>query len=99
MAKKKIMELELFFLHLQQNVEIPEISLNIHPIIQRSVASNKIESSCEIQLYFKLINVLLYINSDKKISFKGDDGWIKEIKKVTKLNHDPANGTYGRSRN
>lgn len=37
MAKKKMAELELSLLHLQQNVEIPEISLNIHPIVQRAV--------------------------------------------------------------
>jgi dynein heavy chain 1 len=37
MAKKKITELELSLLHLQQNVEIPEISLNIHPIVQKAV--------------------------------------------------------------
>lgn len=37
MAKKKIAELELSLLHLQQNVEIPDIYLSIHPIIQRTV--------------------------------------------------------------
>lgn len=37
MAKKKIAELELSLLHLQQNVEIPEISLNIHPVVQRAI--------------------------------------------------------------
>lgn len=37
MAKKKFAELELSLLHLQQNVEIPEIILSIHPAIQRAV--------------------------------------------------------------
>lgn len=37
MAKKKMAELELSLLHLQQNVEIPEIALNIHPVIQKAV--------------------------------------------------------------
>lgn len=37
MAKKKIAELELSLLHLQQNVEIPETHLIIHPVIQRAV--------------------------------------------------------------
>jgi len=36
-TKKKIAELELSLLHLQQNVEIPETHLIIHPIIQRAV--------------------------------------------------------------
>lgn len=38
MTKKKFAELELSLLHLQQNVEIPETHLIIHPVIQRAVA-------------------------------------------------------------
>src|SRR5882757_560614 len=37
MTKKKFAELELSLLHLQQNVEIPETHLIIHPVIQRTV--------------------------------------------------------------
>ena len=37
MTKKKFAELELSLLHLQQNVEIPETHLIVHPIIQRAV--------------------------------------------------------------
>jgi hypothetical protein len=37
MTKKKFAELELSLLHLQQNVEIPETHLIIHPIIQKAV--------------------------------------------------------------
>jgi hypothetical protein len=37
MTKKKFAELELSLLHLQQNVEIPETHLIIHPTIQKSV--------------------------------------------------------------
>ena len=37
MTKKKFAELELSLLHLQQNVEIPETHLIIHPIIHRAV--------------------------------------------------------------
>ena len=37
MTKKKFAELELSLLHLQQNVEIPEMHFTIHPIIQRAV--------------------------------------------------------------
>ena len=37
MAKKKIAELELALLHLQQNVEIPEIILSIHPVVQDAI--------------------------------------------------------------
>jgi dynein heavy chain 1 len=38
MTKRKFAELELSLLHLQQNVEIPETHLIIHPVIQRAVA-------------------------------------------------------------
>ena len=37
MTKKKIAELELSLLYLQQNVVIPEVFLNVHPIVQRAV--------------------------------------------------------------
>jgi dynein heavy chain 1 len=37
MTKKKFAELELSLLHLQQNVEIPETHLVIHPIIHKAV--------------------------------------------------------------
>jgi hypothetical protein len=38
MTKKKFAELELSLLHLQQNVEIPETVLAIHPAISKAVA-------------------------------------------------------------
>ena len=41
MTKKKFAELELSLLHLQQNVEIPETHLVIHPVIQRAVEQVK----------------------------------------------------------
>jgi len=36
-TKKKLAELELSLLHLQQNIEIPELSLTLHPIIQKAI--------------------------------------------------------------
>lgn len=37
MTKRKFAELELSLLHLQQNVEIPETDLIIHPQIKKAV--------------------------------------------------------------
>lgn len=37
MTKRKFAELELSLLHLQQNVEIPETDLVIHPQIRKAV--------------------------------------------------------------
>jgi hypothetical protein len=47
MTKKKFAELELSLLHLQQNVEIPETHLVIHPVIQRAVE--------QVQLFLLMI--------------------------------------------
>src|SRR5205085_4940096 len=59
MAKKKITELELSLLHLQQNVEIPEISLNIHPIVQKTVEMvSNLFMVCDF--LNKVLNLILY---------------------------------------
>ena len=38
--EKKIAELEMGLLHLQQNIDIPEISLSIHPAILQAIKVN-----------------------------------------------------------
>lgn len=38
-TKRKFAELELALIHLQQNVEIPETHLTIHPAISQAVAT------------------------------------------------------------
>ena len=52
MMKKKFAELELSLLHLQQNVEIPDAHLIIHPVIQRTVE--------QVILRFCLFCILLF---------------------------------------
>ena len=52
MTKKKFAELELSLLHLQQNVEIPETHLIIHPVIQRTVE--------QVIHHFQLLRFLLF---------------------------------------
>jgi len=37
LAKKKIAEVELAFLHLHQNIEIPEITLPIPTLVQNAI--------------------------------------------------------------
>ncbi|CAB4481707.1 unnamed protein product [Rhizophagus irregularis] len=92
MAKKKITELELSLLHLQQNVEIPEISLNIHPVVQKTVEECRKKGK---RVTVDMIeNQALLTDSTFLNKLQGDvNGWIKEIKKVTKLSRDPASGT------
>ncbi|KAJ3411544.1 hypothetical protein HDV05_002063 [Chytridiales sp. JEL 0842] len=90
MAKKKIAELELSLLQLQQNVEIPEINLFIHPIVQRAVDESKAGSyRLTVDSVGPIVNDSSFLNK-----LQADvNGWIKEIQKVTKLSRDPSSGT------
>ncbi|OAQ30330.1 dynein heavy chain [Linnemannia elongata AG-77] len=91
MAKKKIAELELSLLHLQQNVEIPEISLSIHPVVQRAIDECREEGR---RVTVDALDSSYFLDSTFLNKLQGDvNGWIKEIQKVTKLSRDPASGT------
>jgi len=90
LAKKKIAELELSLLHLQQNVEIPNVILTIHPIIQdcvnKEIASGNRPSLNSLGDLAHDSSFLNKIQSDV-------NNWIKEIQKVTHLSRDPSSGT------
>lgn len=91
MTKKKFAELELSLLHLQQNVEIPETHLTIHPVIQRAVeqarAAGTRPSISDIPS--KLLNDSTFLNT-----LHGHvNQWIKSIQTVTKLSRDVSSGT------
>ncbi|CAO3629084.1 unnamed protein product [Cunninghamella echinulata] len=91
MAKKKMAELELSLLHLQQNVEIPEISLNIHPVVQKAVEKCREQNR---RVTVEAVDSTLFSDSTFLNKLQGDvNGWIKEIQKVTKMSRDPASGT------
>ncbi|KAI8967648.1 dynein heavy chain [Mycotypha africana] len=91
MAKKKMAELELSLLHLQQNVEIPEISLNIHPVVQRAVDKCREQNK---RVTVEAVDSALFSDSSFLNKLQSDvNGWIKEIQKVTKMSRDPASGT------
>ncbi|KAH9920337.1 cytoplasmic dynein heavy chain 1 [Fomitopsis serialis] len=91
MTKKKFAELELSLLHLQQNVEIPETHLVIHPIIQRTVeqarADGRRPSISDIPS--KLLNDSTFLNT----LHSHVNQWIKSIQTVTKLSRDVSSGT------
>ncbi|KAL1716082.1 dynein heavy chain [Schizophyllum commune] len=91
MTKKKFAELELSLLHLQQNVEIPETHLVIHPVIQRAVEQAE-AAGARPNISFippKLLNDSSFLNS----LHANVNSWIKAIQGVTKLNRDVASGT------
>ncbi|KAJ3336987.1 hypothetical protein HDU93_001788 [Gonapodya sp. JEL0774] len=90
-AKKKIAELELSLLNLQQNVDIPDVSLTIHPAVSRAVTACREASKRPVvdALGSDLTNDSGFLNrvqADVNL-------WVKEIQKVTKLDRDPASGT------
>ncbi|KAJ8587100.1 hypothetical protein M405DRAFT_742471 [Rhizopogon salebrosus TDB-379] len=91
MTKKKFAELELSLLHLQQNVEIPETHLIIHPVIQRAVEqaqSSGVRPNIS-HIPPKLLNDSSFLNT-----LHGHvNMWIKAIQAVTKLTRDVSSGT------
>ncbi|KAH9927411.1 dynein heavy chain [Epithele typhae] len=90
-AKKKFAELELSLLHLQQNVEIPETHLIIHPVIQRAVDQARASGSRPniSDLPVKLLNDSTFLNTLQSHV----NQWIKSIQTVTKLTRDVSSGT------
>uniref|UniRef100_A0A1A8G9X4 Cytoplasmic dynein 1 heavy chain 1 n=2 Tax=Nothobranchius TaxID=28779 RepID=A0A1A8G9X4_9TELE len=89
-VEKKIAELEMGLLHLQQNIEIPEISLLIHPIIT-NVAKQCYERAEKPKVtdFGDKVEDPTFLNQLQS----GVNRWIREIQKVTKLDRDPASGT------
>ncbi|XP_034944602.1 dynein heavy chain, cytoplasmic isoform X1 [Chelonus insularis] len=89
-VEKKIAELEMGLLHLQQNIDIPEISLVIHPIVQQVVKQCSEENrKPKVADFGDKVEDSSFLNALQH----GVNRWIKEIQKVTKLNRDPESGT------
>ncbi|KAK0438444.1 dynein heavy chain, N-terminal region 1-domain-containing protein [Armillaria borealis] len=91
MTKKKFAELELSLLHLQQNVEIPETNLTIHPVIQRAVEQAQATGTRPniSHIPSKILNDSGFLNT-----LHGHvNSWIKAIQAVTKLSRDVSSGT------
>jgi len=107
MTKKKFAELELSLLHLQQNVEIPETHLIIHPIIQRAVEQvcgylhnnysmltlPQANASGTRPSISHIPGKLLNDSSFLNTLHGHVNAWIKSIQAVTKLTRDVASGT------
>lgn len=91
-TRKKLAELELSLLHLQQSIEIPNVLLVAHPIIQQAVqyaakehtrpTMNSIENAAALED----ASVLNAIQATTVI-------WRQQIKQVTEKDRDPSSGT------
>lgn len=91
-TRRKIAELEQSLLYLQQNIEIPDLILDIHPVIARALQSvdNPRAHEKDINLIpEKYLSDHGFLNSLQSIV----NGWIKSIQTVTKMNRDPRAGT------
>lgn len=88
--EKRITEVELGFLNLQQNIEIPEVNIIINPLVL-SIAKkcNDENRKPRVDDYASKVDDTNFLNNLQN----GVNKWIREIKKVTKLDRDPSSGT------
>lgn len=78
-VEKKIAELEMGLLHLQQNIEIPEISLIIHPIILNiAKACYERGEKPKVTDFGDKVEDPTFLNQLQS----GVNRWIREIQKV-----------------
>ncbi|ORY65054.1 dynein heavy chain, N-terminal region 1-domain-containing protein [Pseudomassariella vexata] len=90
-TKKRMTELELSLLHLQQNVEIPELSLPFHPVVQEALdnaTARSVKPTTDL-ISSKLLSDSTFMNNLQS----NVNSWIKAIQAVTKLTKDPVTRT------
>ena len=90
-AKKKIAELELSLLHLQQNIEIPELYLPMPDVIQdalNTASGRKIPPSIDLVPKGLLLDSRFLNDLQNTVN-----SWIKSIQAITKLSRDPESGS------
>lgn len=76
---KKISELEMALLHLQQNIDIPEITLIIHPTVLNMIKKCEEEGrKAKVQDFGELCEDSTFLNQLQN----GVNRWIREIQKV-----------------
>ena len=90
MATSKIAELEMALLHLQQNIDIPEISLVVHQTVATIIKKCSDEGSrAKVADFGDKVEDSTFLNALQNQVNK----WIWEIQKVTKLDRNPSSGT------
>ncbi|PWZ01334.1 cytoplasmic dynein heavy chain 1 [Testicularia cyperi] len=92
MAKRKFAELELSLLHLQQNVEIPDIVLHIHPVVRAAVERCH-ASGTRVTVEAVEPAALLQDSSFLNKLQSDVNAWVKEVQTITKLDRNVASGT------
>ncbi|KAG6004495.1 Dynein heavy chain cytoplasmic [Claviceps maximensis] len=87
-TKKRLNDLELSLLHLQQNVDIPEISLTFHSIVQSVIDESEAQHS---RPSLEAIPQHLVQDSTFLNRLQANvNTWIKSIQGITKMTKDPS---------
>lgn len=90
-TKKRLADLELSLLHLQQNIEIPDLSLPYHPLVMAAIdeaESRNVKPTVE-HIPTALLHDSLFLNT-----LQGSvNSWIKSIQNITQFSRDPTSGT------
>lgn len=90
-TKKKLAELELSLLHLQQNVEIPELVLPLPDVVQDAIdtaAASHTKPSIDL-VPSELLSDSRFLNDLQNTV----NTWIKSIQAITKMSRDPDSGS------
>ncbi|KAI9731342.1 MAG: hypothetical protein M1834_005245 [Cirrosporium novae-zelandiae] len=96
-TKKKIAELELMLMHLQQNIEIPALVLPLHEVV--TMAMNEAEER-NVKPSIDLVPSSVLENSSVLNSIQNTvNSWIKSIQAITKLTRDVSSGTANQEKN
>ena len=81
-VEKKIAELEMGLLHLQQNIDIPEITLTIHPTVASVIKKCEDENrKPKVADFGDKVEDANFLNALQG----GVNRWIREIQKVRML--------------
>lgn len=87
-TKKRLNDLELSLLHLQQNVDIPEISLTFHSVVQNVLdeADARHSKAAIDAIPQNLLQDSTFLNRLQA----NVNTWIKSIQGITKMTKDPS---------
>ena len=88
---KKVAELDMSLLNLQQNTEIPELKLSLHPVIREALLTAERDN---YKPTIKLIPSDCLENSSFLNSLQSlVNGWVNSIQSITRTSRDANDGT------
>ncbi|KAG9509180.1 Dynein heavy chain, cytoplasmic, partial [Fragariocoptes setiger] len=90
-VEKIIAELEMGLLHLQQNIDIPDVTLAINPIINQTMKRCLEQEGrpATVSDFGDKVEDSVFLNQLQN----GVNRWIREIQRVTRFDRDPSSGT------